>query len=168
MPVPAAPKIYHIAHVDRLNSISSAGRIWCDAESKRRAAPGTAIGMNRIKQRRSNKRLNSHPDLYVGNCLPFYFCPRSVMLYRIYMANYLGLTYYGGQEPIVHLEADLRKVVAWADRNGRRWAFTLSNGTYILSTTKKQRRTCFSDGGRHATHLFTTRASREERLKSLL
>jgi len=28
---------------------------------------------------------------------------------------------------IVHLEADLRESVAWADAVGRRWAFTLSN-----------------------------------------
>lgn len=127
MPVPATPKIYHIVHVDRLNSISSDGCLWCDAEAKRRAAPGTAIGMNRIKQRRLNKTLHSHSGLYVGACVPFYFCPRSVMLYMIYMANDPELAYRGGQGPIVHLEADLREVVAWANRNRRRWAFTLSN-----------------------------------------
>jgi hypothetical protein len=49
------------------------------------------------------------------------------MLYLIYMRNHPDLTYRGGQEPIVHLEADLRRVVEWADRNGQRWAFTLSN-----------------------------------------
>ena len=27
----------------------------------------------------------------------------------------------------MHLEADLHEVVKWADRKGRRWAFTLSN-----------------------------------------
>ena len=37
------------------------------------------------------------------------------------------LDYHGGQGPIVHLEADLHQSVAWAQRNGRRWAFTLSN-----------------------------------------
>jgi hypothetical protein len=49
------------------------------------------------------------------------------MLYLIYMANHPELTYRGGQGPIVHLESDLRDVVAWAEANGRRWAFTLSN-----------------------------------------
>ena len=127
MPVPAAPKIYHIVHVDRLNSISSDGYLWCDAEVGRRAAPGTAIGMNSIKRRRLNKTLNSHPGLYVGNCVPFYFCSRSVMPYLIYKRNHPELAYRGGQEPIIHLEADLHEVVTWANRNGRRWAFTLSN-----------------------------------------
>ena len=31
------------------------------------------------------------------------------------------------QGPILHLEADLRDVVAWANQHGCRWAFTLSN-----------------------------------------
>ena len=71
--------------------------------------------------------LTSHPDLHVGDCVPFYFCPRSIMLYVIHMANHPELEYRGGQEPIVHLEADLRQTVDWANREERRWAFTTSN-----------------------------------------
>ena len=132
MPPPAAPKIYHIVHVDRLASIIADGNLWCDAEITRREATnpgtGTTIGLSSVKQRRLNElKLASHPGLYVGQCVPFYFCPRSVMLYVISQANHSGLTYHGGQRPIVHLEADLQQSVAWADRNGRRWAFTLSN-----------------------------------------
>ena len=124
---PAEPKIYHIVHVDRLASIVSDGFLWCDAEAQRRASPGTVIGMTEIKQRRLTKPLASHPGLHVGDCVPFYFCPRSVMLYVIDRANHLNLAWRGGQGPIVHIEAGLREVVAWADRNQRRWAFTLSN-----------------------------------------
>jgi len=84
--------------------------------------------MNSIKQRRLTQlHLSSHPGLLVGGCVPFYFCPRSIMLYLIHMANHAELAYRGGQGPIVHLEADLNHAVAWADRNQRRWAFTLSN-----------------------------------------
>ena len=132
MAVPANPKIYHIVHVDRLPSIVSDGFLRCDAEIVERHAanprPGTMIGMNSIKQRRLTAlMLTSHPDLYVGQCVPFYFCPRSVMLYVIYMKNHRELVYRGGQGPIVHLEADLRDTVAWANQNRLRWAFTLSN-----------------------------------------
>ena len=49
------------------------------------------------------------------------------MLYLMYQANHPEMQYRGGQEPIVHLEADLREAVAWAERMGSRWAFTLSN-----------------------------------------
>ena len=89
--------------------------------------------MTDIKERRKQSLLSSHPDLHVGACVPFYFCPRSVMLYVIGQANHLQLTYRGGQDPIVHLEADLRQTVAWAEEQGLRWAFTLSNaGSYYF------------------------------------
>lgn len=127
MPVLATPKIYHIVHFDCLASISEGGYLWCNAKTKLRPQVCTAIGMNSIKQRRLNKTLHSYPELCVGDCVPFYFCPRSVMLYMIYKRNHPELAFRGGQGPIVHLEADLRKVVAWANRNRRRWAFTLSN-----------------------------------------
>ena len=132
MQTPANPKIYHIVHRDRLPSIIAAGRLWCDEEMRRRAGGGavdmgTEIGMDGIKTRRLRAGLASRPGLYVGQCVPFYFCPRSIMLYVISRKNHPGLRYRGGQEPIVHLEADLRESVARADGNGRRWAFTLSN-----------------------------------------
>ena len=128
MSVPARPKLYHIAHVDRLPPIVADQCLWCDREVVRRAPAGTAIGMSNIKQRRlSELRLTSHPALFVGDCVPFYFCPRSVMLYLIHQGNHPELAYRGGQGPIVHFEADLHTVVAWADAQPRRWAFTLSN-----------------------------------------
>jgi hypothetical protein len=49
------------------------------------------------------------------------------MLFVIHRANHPDLAYRGGQEPIVHLEADLRKSVWWASEHGNRWAFSLSN-----------------------------------------
>lgn len=128
MTVPAEPRIYHIVHIDRLPSVIADGWLWCDAEIARRAAPGTRIGMDQIKQRRLHElTLSSHPALHVGDCVPFYFCPRSVMLYLIHQANHPGLAYRGGQGPIIHLEADLRQTVAWAEKHSQRWAFTLSN-----------------------------------------
>lgn len=43
------------------------------------------------------------------------------------------MTYRGGQEPILHLEADLHAVVRWAQQQGLHWAFTLSNaGAYYF------------------------------------
>lgn len=127
MAVPVQPKIFHICHVDRLAPIVAAGGLLSDAAVVQAAAPGTVIGMNHIKQRRLQElRLNSHPGLYVGQCVPFYFCPRSVMLFLIHRQN-ADLAYKGGQGPNIHLEADLHATVAWANAQPRRWAFTLSN-----------------------------------------
>jgi hypothetical protein len=128
MSMPMNPKIYHILHADRIPSLLTDEYLWCDAEVIRRSPPGTTIGMNAIKRRRLEQlTLASHPDLHVGDCVPFYFCPRSIMLYVIHQANHPDLAYHGGQDPIVHLELDLHAVVAWADSQGLRWAFTLSN-----------------------------------------
>ena len=45
----------------------------------------------------------------------------------------LELGYSGGQDPIVHLEADLQRTVTWANRKKRNWAFTTSNaGSYFF------------------------------------
>jgi ssDNA thymidine ADP-ribosyltransferase, DarT len=128
MPAPVRPKIYHIVHVDRLASIVQDGWLWSDAELLAKQRPGTTIGMSSIKARRLNElQLSSHPGLYVGQCVPFYFCPRSIMLYLIHCANHAELSYRGGQGPIVHLVSDLHAVVGWAANHGQRWAFTLSN-----------------------------------------
>ncbi|RME72877.1 MAG: DUF4433 domain-containing protein [Planctomycetota bacterium] len=126
--VPQAPKLYHIVHVNRLASIIQDGFLWCDAEVQKRRPPGTSIGMSAIKRRRlKDLALTSRPGLRVGECVPFYFCPRSVMLYLLHKGNHPELAYRGGQEPIVHLVADLYATVRWAESEQLRWAFTLSN-----------------------------------------
>jgi len=126
-PVPTDIKLYHIVHLDRLSSIIQDGFIWSDAEVQQRISSGTTIGMSSIKERRMHNALTCYPDLHVGECVPFYFCPRSVMLYLFYMNNHPDVTYTGGQEPIIHFEVDLHNVVDWACRNDKRWVFTDSN-----------------------------------------
>jgi hypothetical protein len=130
---PAAPKIYHIVHVDKLPYIIADSCLWCDAEIIWRQTEGTTIGMGSIKQRRLSLPVHCHPGTCVGDYVPFYLCPRSVMLYVIHQANHKELSYRGGQEPIVHLEADLHEVVEWAGQEGRRWAFSLANAGAIYT-----------------------------------
>ncbi len=126
-PVPAQPKLFHICHVDRLASIVASGGLLLDAAVAQVAAPGTVIGMDHIKQRRLTQlELASHPGLFVGQCVPFYFCPRSVMLFLMHRQS-ADLPYKGGQGPVIHLQADLHATVAWAHAQPKRWAFTLSN-----------------------------------------
>ncbi|WP_031434357.1 type II toxin-antitoxin system toxin DNA ADP-ribosyl transferase DarT [Methylomarinum vadi] len=134
MIVPAQPKIYHIVHMDRLEAIIASGGLLSDAQIVSYNATGTTIGMNSIKQRRLQElTLDNYPDLHVGECVPFYFCPRSIMLYLIHQANHPELAYRGGQAKILHLQADLYASVEWARQHQRRWVFTLSNaGSYYF------------------------------------
>ena len=132
MSVPAQPKIYHIVHVDNLASIVADGCLWSDAVMVQRQG-GTVIGMGSIKQRRLQLPVTCHARLAVGQFVPFYFCSRSIMLYVIHCANHPELAYRGGQQPIVHLEADLHAVARWAAANGQRWAVSLSNAGAVYA-----------------------------------
>ncbi|MDR0966386.1 MAG: DUF4433 domain-containing protein [Myxococcales bacterium] len=124
---PENPRVFHITHVDNLPDIISGGGLISDAALMACGGPKASIGMGRIKQRRLSLPVSCHTDLKVGDCVPFYFCPRSIMLFVIQCANSPDLAYRGGQGPIVHLEADLNEVVRWANSQRRRWAFSLSN-----------------------------------------
>lgn len=127
MTVPERPKIYHIIHVDRLGSVLERGGLLSDAQVRDTGTVGTNIGMAHIKERRLHTPLSSRPGLNVGDCVPFYFCPKSVMLFLVHLGDHPDLSYNGGQGPILHLQADLRQVVAWAEQNNKRWAFTSTN-----------------------------------------
>ena len=125
--VPVQPKLYHITHVNNLPRIVADGGLWSDSAIAARGGPAENVGMQEIKGRRRALPVTCHPGDHVADYVPFYFSPRSIMLYILHQANHAGLTYRGGQGPIVHLEADLHQTVTWAGDNGRRWAFTLSN-----------------------------------------
>ena len=49
------------------------------------------------------------------------------MLYVINQQDHSDLDYSGGQKPILHLQADLKKTVKWAEAENIRWAFSLGN-----------------------------------------
>jgi hypothetical protein len=137
---PADAKIYHITHVENLARIRARGELLCDRRVVAEGGPAQVIGMSEIKRRRIEELgVTCHPGTKVGDYVPFYFCPRSVMLYVIHMANHPALTYRGGQGPIVHLEADLRAAIRWAEENDRRWAFSLSNaGAYYTEFRSRE------------------------------
>jgi hypothetical protein len=123
---PQVIQIYHIVHVDRLPSILQHNGLFSDAQIIKMPSSGTTIGLGNIKQRRLTLPLSSYPNLYVGSCVPFYFCPRSIMLFLIHKHN-KELPYQGGQGQIIHLVADFYETVNWANTNNLRWAFTSSN-----------------------------------------
>lgn len=128
MTVPTRPRIYHITHVDNLPRVIADEALWSDAVMVERGGPAAPIGMSTIKRRRLQElHVKCHRETFVGEYVPFYFCPRSIMLYLLHMGNHRELTYRGGQRPIIHLEADLFETVAWADAQLCLWAFSLSN-----------------------------------------
>lgn len=121
-------KIYHITHIDNLPGIIRDGVLWSDAKRLENRLDCEIVGMQDIKRRRLVElEVSCHPGTKVGQYVPFYFCPRSVMLYILYRANHVEITYRGGQVPILHLQADLHAVIRWAESNHVPWAFSDRN-----------------------------------------
>ena len=119
-------RIYQITHIDNLSSIIEEGCLRSDRRLVDANVDRVVIGMDHIKKRRL-KELQvrpCHPNTYVGDYVPFYFCPRSPMLYMIHMKND-ELKFQGGQERIVHLVTSLEYGIKEAGE--RPWAFSDGN-----------------------------------------
>jgi hypothetical protein len=114
--MPPNPKIYHITHVNNIAGIVANQGLVSDANRITNQLSCSLVGMSTIKQRRLNEiEVSCYPGTKVGQYVPFYFCPRSIMLYILYQGNHPELTYKDGQQPIVHLQADLYSVIQTFD-----------------------------------------------------
>ncbi len=117
--------IFHITHVDNLPAILTDECLWSDFEVLKTQNRRTVIGFDTIKKRRLEELpVSCHPSTNVGHYVPFYFCPRSPMLYVIHRRN-AELTYQGGQDRIVHLVS--RIDIPIQNAGGRPWAFSDGN-----------------------------------------
>lgn len=128
MRVPANPKLCHIIHVDQLRSVVKARGQVSDARIAGGEPAGSTIGIEDIKRRRlAEVCLNSHPDLFVEDCVPFYFFPRSIMLHVINRADHPQLSDRGGQAPTSTCRRTCGQPLRGQAKKSLRWAFTLSN-----------------------------------------
>ena len=117
--------LYHITHVDNLRAIVDDDCLWSDQELLDKQNDRTVIGFDTIKRRRLEEiAVSSHPGTFVGHYVPFYFCPRSPMLFVIHKRNE-ELDYKGGQDRIVHLVSRIGLAVEAA--GDEPWAFSDGN-----------------------------------------
>jgi len=121
------PKIYHITHFKNLEGILSKGGLMADSLCDEKKVEYKNVGMLNVKGARLTKEVTCHPGTMIGAYVPFYFCPRSIMLYIIHRANHPALSYRGGQRVILHMQADLHRTIEWAENQERRWAFSDMN-----------------------------------------
>jgi hypothetical protein len=132
--VPLNPKIFHITHVDNLAQVIRKGGLWSDAKRIEMNLDCMVVGMPHIKQRRLERlQVKCHPGTFVGEYVPLYFCPRSIMLFILHRGNLPEVTYHGGQGPIVHLQADLDATIRWADEHEIQWAFSNMNAGSFMA-----------------------------------
>lgn len=112
--------------------------LWSDSKRLELGLECEIVGMPEIKARRLRElEVKCHAGTMVGEYVPFYFCPRSIMLYILYRGNHPSIDYSEGQGPIIHLQADLKSTVEWATENGIQWAFSdINAGTYAAQFHK--------------------------------
>lgn len=99
--------IYHITHIDNLEGILQEGGLWAKNSLK---SPHVSVAYEHIQIRRSMKNVPVYPGGTLHDYVPFYFCPRSPMLYVLHNPPEDQMPYKGGQRPILHLVANLDAV----------------------------------------------------------
>ncbi len=121
--------IYHIKHVNTLAGIVAHGGIWCERQCSLRGIVGVAIGYDHIKARRMQRPVPLPPHGTLGDYVPFYFAPRSPMLYAIYRRSTPG--YADGQEPVIHLATSAEAVTG--ANPPLEWLFTDGHAEMAIS-----------------------------------
>lgn len=118
-PTPADPEVFHITRVENLASIAQRG-LLSDSQVNQAQGRPVVIGNPSIKQRRLTWQLNLPDRPLVGDFVPFYFCPRSVMLYLVACGTAGG---QAGQDGVVHLVSRVSRLA----NLGQRCVFTDAN-----------------------------------------
>ncbi len=102
--------IYHITHIRNLSNIIQDGGLWCDQVVMERKLAYVSIAHQHIKERRAQKQVPCAAGGTLADYVPFYFAPRSPMLYVIQRGGVQGYT--EGQRPILHLVSSAEAVRA--------------------------------------------------------
>lgn len=111
-------RIYHFTHLENLASIIEAGGLRCDS-----SMPGhdyANVGHRDIKSRRLRQPVFAPPGGVVADYVPFYFAPRSPMLYVIHKGTVPGCS--SRQSEVAYLVASAEDVATvrpccFSDRN---------------------------------------------------
>ncbi len=118
--------IYHITHIDNLPAILAAGGLRCYRSVCETGY--TNIAHESIQDRRAVTRVPLPPGGDLHDYVPFYFAPRSPMLYAIHAGYVVG--YRGGEGSIVHVVTSVEAVRKAALR------FVFTDGHAIMPLTR--------------------------------
>jgi hypothetical protein len=123
--------IFHFTHVDNLAAIRSSDALRCDVVA-REGMTRTEVGDPDIKDSRRRRAIPIEPHGRVGEYVPFYFAPRSPMMFRIACdcRDNVPDRYSGGDKPLAYLVTS----VGTAITEGATWVAT--DGNAATATTE--------------------------------
>jgi hypothetical protein len=119
--------IYHITHIDNLPSILKSGGLIANSRLRQRQTNYLDIAHENIQDRRARTEVPCGAGGYLHDYVPFYFAPRSPMLYAIHKQNVDG--YSGGQKPIIHLVSQIEAI----ENSEIAFAFTDGHGIMVYT-----------------------------------
>ncbi|MFN4034090.1 MAG: DUF4433 domain-containing protein [Fimbriimonadales bacterium] len=99
-------QLYHMTHIGNLESIIKASRLYSDAAAQ--AYKPRSIAYINLKQKRKFTHVPIPPNGFIADYVPFYFAPRSPMLYAIHT----GYVHSGlSQTEIIYLVTSIEAIV---------------------------------------------------------
>jgi hypothetical protein len=123
--------IVHFTHVENLRSIVTDGTLTCDRQA-RQGRIQVEVGDAGIKLTRRNRTVPVDPGGCVGDYVPFYFAPRSPMMYRIACDHRDGVDgrYPDGDRPLAYLATTVGAIV------GAELPWVVTDGNAATATTR--------------------------------
>jgi hypothetical protein len=100
--------IYHITHTSNLDSILAANGLYSCSYVHANNVGYTNIAHSNIQDRRARFPVPLPPFGFVHDYVPFYFAPRSPMLYAIAKGIVKGYT--GGQSEVIYLVTSAERI----------------------------------------------------------
>jgi hypothetical protein len=117
-PHPEPTPIFHITPIDNLASIARAGAFFSRSRVAQQGLVTGNIAYQHIQGRRAVRRIPIAPGGTLHDYVPFYFAPRSPMLYTINNGNVPDCNFR--QDDIVHLVAHAQAILV----GGHRFVFS--------------------------------------------
>ena len=121
-------KIYHFTNYHNLASILTNEGLYANSLLTANGTEHTSIAYTDIQDKRSQTPVPVEPFGTLHDYVPFYYAPRSPMLYTLSRGNVLNHT--EGQKPLIYLVSTVQRVVEC----GLQYAFTDGHG--IMSFTR--------------------------------
>lgn len=123
----SAHLITHFTHIDNLSGVLAGGCLEADNLVDRSSALQVEAADLEIKGIRRSMHVPLAPHGCVADYVPFYFAPRSPMLYKLHKGGVPNYT--GGQDPLVYLVSSAEAIAAAGV------AFVFSDGNCAATVT---------------------------------
>ena len=120
-------ELFHITALENIESILRCKAVYSVSKSNELKLCHTSIAYPKIQDRRAKFPVPLTPNGFVHDYVPFYFAPRSPMLYAIHQGVVDG--YSKGQENIIYLVSSVESVAA----SNLRYVFTDGHAIMQLS-----------------------------------